>query len=115
MPSLHLHLNHEEKLRCPYKGCGKSFERPAVVTDHNTLPRHSFYACPHCQSKIDLIIEGMKVIDIKPMEYPTVFESPAKCACYSSFLNAVSNDMTLPEECLVCPKVLQCSIRRQRQ
>lgn len=113
LPSLHFH-NHEDKLKCPYKGCEKSFERPAVVTDRNGLVRQSFYACPHCQSKIDLIIEGTKVVEIKPIEYPKVFDSPAKCAHYSGFLDALSRDMTLPEECLVCPKVLQCSIRRQK-
>ena len=84
------------------------------MTEHEGFPRRSFYACPHCQSKIDLIIEDMKVIDIKPIEYPTVFESPAKCAYYSGFLNAVSRDMALPEDCLVCPKVLQCTVRKQR-
>jgi hypothetical protein len=113
LPGLHFHF-HEDRLRCPYKGCGRSFERPAVLTEPDSFLRKSFYACPHCQSKIDLVIEGEKVIDIKPIEYPKVFESPAKCAHYSGFLNAVSMDITLPEDCLVCPKVLQCTVRRQK-
>jgi hypothetical protein len=112
MPSFHIH-QHEGRLKCPYEGCGKKFERPAVLTDHSTLPRKSFYACPHCQSKIDIIVQDLKVVDIKPIEYPKVFDSPAKCAHYSSLLNSTSIDMPVPDECLTCPKVLQCSIRRQ--
>jgi len=114
MHSFHLHL-HEDRLKCPYRGCGKSFDKPAVLTDHTTLPRQSFYACPHCQSKIDIVVDGLKVVNIKPLDYPKVFESPAKCAHISGFLSAMSMDLTLPDECLACPKVLQCSIRHAQK
>ena len=104
---------HEEKLRCPYKGCQKSFEKPTVVTDMSTLPRQSFYACPYCMSKIDIVTENTKVIDVRPTEYPTVFDSPAKCAHFSGLLDTMPPDAPLPDECLICPKVLQCTIRRR--
>jgi DNA-directed RNA polymerase subunit RPC12/RpoP len=107
------HLHHAEKLKCPYKGCGKQFERPTILTDPSTTPRQSFYACPYCMSKIDIKTENLKVIGIKPMEYNKVFESPAKCAQYTGFLNAMSKDIPIPDDCLVCPKILQCGIRRR--
>ena len=110
MPHLHF---HEEKLKCPYNGCGKSFEKPAVVTDSSTMPRKTYYACPHCQSKIDILTENLKAVDVKPADYPKVLDSPAKCAHYSSFLNTFPKDGGIPEECLVCPKVLQCTVRKQ--
>jgi len=103
---------HNEKLKCPYQGCGKSFDKPTVLTDSSTIPRQTYYACPYCMSKIDIIVEKMKIIDVKTTEYPTVFDSPAKCVHYFGFLNAIPKDMTIPDECLVCPKVLQCSIRK---
>lgn len=112
MPSLHLHV-HSQQLKCPYEGCGKTFDRPSILTDSTTMPRQTFYACPHCQSKIDIIAEDLRVKEIKPIEYPKVFDSPTKCARFSSFLGAVSSDRELPEECLVCPKVLQCTVRKQ--
>jgi hypothetical protein len=113
MNSMHLHIHHEAKLKCPYKGCGKSFERPAVLTDSSTLPRKTNYACPFCMSKIDLTVENLKVVDVKPLEYPKVFDSPAKCAHYSGLLDATLTDRALPEECLICPKVLQCMLGKK--
>lgn len=110
-----LNLHHEEKLRCPYKGCGKPFERPTVLTDSSTVPRQTHYACPHCMSKIDIVVEDLKVIDIRPTEYPKVFDSPAKCAQYSGLISAMSRDAAVPDDCLVCPKVLQCGIKRRQQ
>ena len=104
---------HGEKLKCPYKGCGKSFEKPTVLTDTSTIPRQSYYACPYCMSKIDVVVEGMKIVDVKPAEYPKVFDSPAKCAHFFGFLNTIPKDAPIPDECLICPKVLQCSVRRK--
>jgi DNA-directed RNA polymerase subunit RPC12/RpoP len=110
---LPFHIHAGGKLKCPYKGCGKAFDRPAVLTDPSTFPRQSNYACPHCMSKIDLKIEGLKVKHVAPLEYPKVFQSPAKCANYTGFLNATLTDRPIPDECLTCPKVLQCGVKKR--
>jgi DNA-directed RNA polymerase subunit RPC12/RpoP len=107
----HFHL-HDEKLRCPYKGCEKKFDKPTVL-DTSTIPRQSYYACPYCMSKLDIITEGTKVVDVRATEYPTVFDSPAKCAHFSGLMNSLPPDAPLPDECLVCPKVLQCNLRKK--
>jgi DNA-directed RNA polymerase subunit RPC12/RpoP len=113
MPNFHSHTN--EELQCPYKGCEKKFDRPTMLTDKSTLPSQSYYACPHCMSKIDMVTEKMKVIEVKATEYPaTVFESPAKCAVFAGGLmgSKLANG-DIPDECLVCPKVVQCDARRR--
>ena len=106
--------SHKEQLKCPYNGCGKAFDKPTVLTDSSTIPRENYYACPYCSSKIDIIAENMKIVRVKPTEYPKVFNSPAKCAQYFGFLNSLPNEAPIPNECLICPKVLQCSFRRRR-
>ncbi len=101
-----------EHLHCPYKGCEKDFERPTVLTDLSSVPRQSYYACPFCMSKIDVVTEGMRIVDVKPVDYPaTVFDSPAKCAHFSS--GQIGFDGAVPDECLICPKVLQCDRRKK--
>ena len=112
MPLFHL-PSHDEKFRCPYKGCEKTFEKPTVLTDTSTIPRQSYFACPYCMSKIDIAVENMKIVGIKPTEYPIVFDSPAKCAHFSGLPNALPPNAPLPDECLLCPKVLQCNIRKK--
>jgi len=102
----------DDKLRCPYDGCGKKFDKPTVLTDATTVPRSSFYACPHCMSRLDITMDGMKIKEIKPVDYPKVFDSPAKCAHFFGFLHAFPSDVSLPDDCLICPKVLQCNVRK---
>jgi hypothetical protein len=104
---------HEQKLKCPYKGCEKLFDKPTVITDSSTIPRETHFACPFCMSKLNLITENNRIIEVKPTEYPTVFDSPAKCAHYSSLLHAPGETMLAQEECLICPKVLQCNMRKK--
>ena len=109
----HFHMHHAEKLRCPYKGCEKSFDKPTVLTDASKVPRETYYACPHCMSKLDVLVDNMKIISVKPTEYPKVFDSPAKCAHTFGFLTSIPKELPIPDECLICPKVLQCSIRKR--
>jgi hypothetical protein len=101
------------KLRCPYKGCEKSFSKPSVFTDTSVIPRQTHYACPHCMSKLEILTDNMKIVDIKATEYPTVFDSPAKCVHFSGGLGGSFPSGALPDDCLVCPKALQCSSRRK--
>jgi len=111
---MHLH-SHKERLQCPYNGCGKSFDKPTVLTDSSAIPRESYYACPYCNSKIDILVEGVKIVGVRATEYPKVFDSPAKCAHYFGFLDSLPKDAAIPDECLICPKVLQCSVRGRRR
>ncbi|MEM3704070.1 MAG: hypothetical protein QXX79_06625 [Candidatus Bathyarchaeia archaeon] len=104
-------FHHEGKLKCPYKGCGKTFDKPTLLTDTSMIPRQTYYACPHCMSKIDIVTNNMKIVEVKPADYPKVFDSPAKCAHYFGFLNNLPKETPVPDECLVCPKVLQCSVK----
>jgi len=100
-----------DRLRCPYKGCEKQFDKPTVITDTSTLPRQTYYACPYCMSRLTIITEKTKIVDVRAAEYPMVFDSPAKCAHYNGLLNAPAG--TIQDECLVCPKVMQCNIRKK--
>lgn len=105
--------NHEDKLKCPYKGCEKAFDKPTVITDNSVIPRQTHYACPYCMSKVELITEKNKVIDVKPTEYATVLDSPAKCAYFSGLLPPYGASLLTQDECLICPKVMQCNLRRK--
>jgi len=105
--------HHEEKLKCPYKGCEKEFDKLTVITDNSVIPREEHYACPYCMSKLEIRTDNSKIISIKPTEYPTVLDSPAKCAHFSGLLHAPGGSILSQDECLICPKVMQCNIRKK--
>jgi hypothetical protein len=81
-----------------------------MITDDSVIPRQTHYACPFCMSKLDIAAENSKVISVRPTEYPMVFDSPAKCAHFSGLLNTSPGTT---DECLICPKVLQCNNRKK--
>ena len=64
------HGHHDEKLKCPYKGCEKKFDKPTVITDTSVIPRETHYACPYCMSKLEIATQNQKIISVKPTEYP---------------------------------------------
>jgi hypothetical protein len=63
-------------------------------------------------SKLEISTDGKKILGVKASEYPKVFDSPAKCAHFFGFLHALPEGAPLPDECLICPKVLQCNLRK---
>lgn len=99
---------YHEKLKCPYEGCGQLFNKPTVLIDSSLIPRQTCYACPYCMSKIDVLTENMKIVGVRATEYPKVLDSLARCAHYSGFLNLRPEETPIPDDCLICPKVLQC-------
>ena len=109
---LKLHLHRGTELKCPYEGCRKSFGKPTVLIDPSTFPRRTFYTCPHCMSKLHIVVSGQKVVDVRRLEYGQVLGSPAKCAYYSGSMTAQADEEVVLEECLLCPKILQCGIHK---
>jgi hypothetical protein len=110
---LKLHLHRAAELKCPYEGCGKSFDKPTILIDPSTLPRKTFYTCPHCMSKLNIVVSGEKVVDVKRLEYGQVLDSPAKCAYYSGLVTPQADTEVVLEECLLCPKIMQCGIHKR--
>jgi hypothetical protein len=105
------HEHQNGKLKCPYNGCEKEFDTPTVIIDASMIPRETHYTCPHCMSKLDIVTKDTRVIGVNAIESPKVFEPPAQCDYLSGLLNGPRESMFMQEECLMCPKVLQCNIR----
>jgi hypothetical protein len=104
------HTHESDKLQCPYKGCEKHFDRPTMITDDSVMPRQTHFACPFCMSRLELDTAKDKIVGVRATEYPIVLDSPAKCAHFSGLLNTPPGTS---DECLICPKVLQCNNRKK--
>lgn len=94
---------------CPYNECKREFEKPLMLTNLSNTPRETYYACPHCLTKVDVIAKdhGLGSISVQPSE-KTVGKPPAECTHYFGYLNTLSKQATIPDGCLTCFKLLQC-------
>ena len=96
-------------IHCPYTQCGKKFEKPVVLTDSTNPLRETYYACPHCHCKIDVSVDTKSgnLLSIKTTQTP-VNTPPAKCKHFFGYIRLIEDDASIPDECAICPKVMQC-------
>ena len=108
-------LHQSGKLHCPYSMCNKAFEKPIVLTDTTKLIRETYYACPHCRSKIDIVVEDPNNPQLVQVEglFNTNQKAPTQCRHAFGFLGDMPDNADIPDECAVCPKVMQCFIKRR--
>ena len=100
-------------LHCPYTQCGKKFEKPIVLIDATKLLRETYYACPHCHSKIDVSVDKRSgdVISIQTAQTP-VDMPPDQCKHQLGYLKTLDEDAPIPDECTICPKVMLCFVKK---
>jgi DNA-directed RNA polymerase subunit RPC12/RpoP len=102
-------------LVCPYKTCGKEFKQPILLTNEAESLHTTYYACPHCHSKVDLILrdaEDLKTVkavaSIDAKTHVCKQKGPENCPHYVGYLRTLPENYLLPERCLTCPKVILC-------
>lgn len=116
---------------CVYERCGKSFAAPVRLTDLSHKPRSETYlACPYCFSKMDecdhnvagelrLLKQGSYSLDVdstKKSDKGTGQKesgnepSIVSCPHQMGYLKTRSKDQGVPDDCLTCPKILQCMV-----
>jgi len=107
-------LPQSGKLHCPYAMCKKAFEKPILVTDTSQLVRETYYACPHCRSKVEIVMEDPthpRLVSVEDVFYIGQM-APAKCPHYFGYLRDQPDNTNIPDACAVCPKVMQCFIKK---
>jgi DNA-directed RNA polymerase subunit RPC12/RpoP len=102
-------------LHCPYTQCGKPFEKPIVLTDTTKIIRETYYACPHCQSKLDVSVDTSSgsITSISKTLNP-VEVAPDNCKHHFGYLRLQDENAQIPDDCAVCPKVMQCFIKKSQ-
>ncbi|MCW4052789.1 MAG: hypothetical protein NWE78_06250 [Candidatus Bathyarchaeota archaeon] len=123
-----------ENLICPYSNCGQTFQQPVMVTDSSKLPRETYYACPHCMLRLQLILdansqgsesgnvhvqamEGTLLTHIKSspkgafaeaVSSPYATRPSKRCRHFFGYLRGRPHGIDLPDECAVCSNIVQC-------
>lgn len=119
-------MNTHETCVCPNDECGKTFDRPLQLTVLSSDPVETYPACPYCMSRIEIEEEKQKPTKEAPIapklsaratvlqrEHETEREeaketSTQKCPRGFGYLKKRPKGTSIPDECLVCPKMIQC-------
>ena len=103
-----------DHLVCPYGECGKGFERPIVLTDFSKTPRETYYACPHCLTKVDVVAKDSCVDSVSVKTSGSHMEKPpTECSHHYGYLKTLPKEAGIPDECLTCPNLLQCFVKKE--
>jgi len=102
--------------RC--NGCKGTFQKPilATVSSHGSV--QTYHACPRCLSKIrDVKYDKNEESKETPVSVKNVkkvvaakHEESVKCKYFLGYLKKRSRDMPIPEECLICDKMIECLV-----
>ncbi|MEM2202544.1 MAG: hypothetical protein QW595_02795 [Candidatus Bathyarchaeia archaeon] len=116
---------------CPNPICRKTFTKPVKVENLSSGTLTVYEACPYCLTEITLKeaitpvkqkattaenVEAIKLehetkkeetVNVQPS---SLVETP-NCKHYFGYLSERSSRDMPPEECMVCPKIVQCMLR----
>ncbi|MEM2917469.1 MAG: hypothetical protein QXN63_03835 [Candidatus Bathyarchaeia archaeon] len=106
-------LGEENGIVCTYVKCGKTYKEPIIVTNlSSNAQEKTYYACPHCLSKVNMPKkETQKPKDTaKETEEDTEKEedSSPTCPYHFGYLKTKPKNASIPDECLTCPKMIKC-------
>jgi DNA-directed RNA polymerase subunit RPC12/RpoP len=96
---------------CPYFQCRKTFRKPLMLTDSSKIPRETYYACPHCLSKVDVAVDNEENTHEFSVKIPERKEMtrPIECPHHFGYLKNHPKNSSIPDECFACANLIQCS------
>jgi hypothetical protein len=100
---------------CPNEKCGKTFDKPIQLIDTSKIPRETYHACPHCLSEVSLTVSSKKDVGAASAKTSRCLEErlPMKCPQHFELLRNLPKNALTPEECLICPSILTCYLRKE--
>lgn len=134
--------NETSAAACPNPKCQREIEEPILLNSLSKKPVEQYYACPHCFMKLDVDIEDsqplkeeekteekLEVVPLekeeekkeeekKEKEEPAVIplkkeeKGPSGCHHDLGYLARRPKDVPIPQECLVCSKIVDCMLKR---
>lgn len=117
-----------DEFTCPSDRCGRTFPKPVSLTNLSHRPRkETYYACPFCFSrlKIEEMLDKHEISEAKShvglafsSAIPKVKKNERQieenknavstCKYGLGYLRSRSKGSEIPDDCLTCPKILQC-------
>lgn len=106
--------SESDGLGCACVHCGRVVSEPVWLTDLSCKPREeTYYACPFCFSRVEIDeVLGESASASRDKSDGKVGGDKkvavAECLHKFGYLKSRSKGSEIPDECLTCPKILQC-------
>jgi len=109
-----------QNFTCSNPNCERTFASPITVQNLTQPDRPTYYACPYCLAEIGETSENLletngtkrsepersktQSMEAEPAQEP----SSQKCAYHFGYLSKRSKEEKIPDECMVCEKLIDC-------
>ena len=96
--------------------CGEEFRHPLLARDSSRGSVQTYYACPRCLTQVKEDRRQQSERSEAPTSLKELKRSPAKleesvsCQHFFGYLGKRPKDTAIPEDCLVCEKMIECMI-----
>jgi len=100
--TLGLSMPRGQPMICSYVKCGKAFSRPIELTIRTRDSFKTYYACPHCFSKVNILEKR------ETLSKDDAGNNASNCAHFVGYLKTRPKESPIPDECLTCDKILKC-------
>lgn len=104
-------LQGETDFRCGE--CGKEIRKPLFTRISSQGLVETYYACPHCLTKIPETQEKVAETEVTPISSEEDTNTQPKpegvnCQHFLGYLKKRPKETAIPEACLTCGKVIEC-------
>jgi len=100
---------------CKCNTCGKEFKTPLLAMVSSGFELEEYCACPKCLSKVgnlepqqNLGVDEAGEKETLTTKIEDVVEESAACAHHFGYLKHRPKNMSIPEECFICSKMIDC-------
>ncbi len=106
-------MPQEQATACPYVKCGKIFSEPIELTVLAEGSVETYYACPHCFSRVSVSDNLEKDLSEAPLvalrdASNGIKDNDVNCAHFLGYLKTRPRDSPIPDQCLTCSRILKC-------
>jgi hypothetical protein len=114
-------MGEKKTFTCQNSACKGTFTTPLKTVNLQEDPSESYFACPICLTKIDDFTTEEQETPIPQVESQSNAKNensekgskiPDSCNHYIGYLSERSQKEQIPDNCWVCPKIVDCMLKR---
>ena len=88
--------------------CNCKIRQTIIIHNLSTKPKKTYYGCSNCFLEVNKISSQFQKKETEINSIKREEKASTSCLHYYGYLTSHLKDTNIPQECLVCPKLLEC-------